>query len=76
MPAKVYFLSSKAGVCDGRCGLFVQGTYKNNKGEKTDCTADWQTMVDSYQTILGNGCQTCGWVDITPSKISSLVCSF
>jgi hypothetical protein len=59
---------SKSGVCDGHCGIFVQGTYKDGAGKTQQCTATGADLQNAYNTIRNDGCQTCGHI---PSAQSS-----
>lgn len=61
--------NSQAGVCDGHCGLFVQGSYKDSAGKKVDCTATGYDLTNAVSQIQAFGCQTCGWVVTGESKL-------
>ncbi|KFY17599.1 hypothetical protein V492_00541 [Pseudogymnoascus sp. VKM F-4246] len=37
----------KSGVCDGHCGLFVQGTFKDKRGNTVQCTASGAQLSDA-----------------------------
>jgi hypothetical protein len=59
---------SKSGVCDGHCGIFVQGTYKDSSGNTQQCTATGADLQNAYNTIRGDGCQTCGRISSAQSS--------
>ncbi|KFY27299.1 hypothetical protein V493_03591 [Pseudogymnoascus sp. VKM F-4281 (FW-2241)] len=52
----------KSGVCDGHCGLFVQGSFTDHRGNKIQCTASGVQLTDAVSQIHSQDCQTCGWV--------------
>jgi hypothetical protein len=38
-------------VCNGNCGIFVQGS---------NCAYSGQDLINAYSTLRGAGCQKCG----------------
>ena len=58
---------SKAGVCSGHGGIFVQGEFKVD-GKKVQCEADGATLLNAVSTIRAAGCQTCGWIETDQSE--------
>ncbi|KAJ2998769.1 hypothetical protein NUW58_g218 [Xylaria curta] len=42
---------AKSGVCDGHCGLFVQGS---------GCSTNGAGLANGYDLIRAGGCQACG----------------